>query len=205
MNKLFALHFVFIFILRSGIVNCQDTINDYYKEICFKTEWSGDINPARYEKDVKIFVDGDKRPELIIELKKIVFELNDLIAPINVSITNDINDYNVLVYFGSPNNYMEYIKDYSDSEILKSNWGMFAFYPSSYDKSEIKFSEVFVNTINTRNSKQQKHLLREELTQSLGFPNDSYKYDESIFQQRWSEVTEFSNLDKEIIRLHYTR
>lgn len=188
-----------------GTVRSQVEIKDYYKEICFKTEWSGDISPARYKKDIKIFVDGDKRTELIIELKKIVFELNDLIEPINVSITNDVSDYNVLVYFGSPSNYMEYIKDYSDSEILKSNWGMFVFYPSGCDKSEIKFSEVFVNTIDTRNSRQQKHLLREELTQSLGFPNDSYKYDESIFQQRWSEVTEYSNLDKEIIRLHYNR
>ena len=62
-----------------------------------------------------------------------------------------------------------------------------------------------MNTIDTRNKVQQKHLLREELTQALGFPNDSYKYEDSIFQQRWTEVTEYSILDKEIIRLHYNR
>ncbi len=99
---------------------------------------------------------------------------------------------------------MDFIKDYSDSERLKNNWGLFAFYRSSYDRSEIISSEVFVNTIETKNTTQQKHLLREELTQSIGFPNDSYRYKNSIFQQKWTEVTKYSELDKKIIKMHYT-
>jgi hypothetical protein len=180
-----------------------EVVEEYYYEICSKTEWSGKLTPTKYKKDVKILVGGDKTNVLISELNKIVSELNDLIEPINISVTEDRNDYNILVYFGSPNNYMEYIKDYSDSEILKTNWGLFALYPSSNDKSEILFSEVFINTINTRNVKQQKHLLREELTQSIGFPNDSYRYEKSIFQQKWTEVTEYSEIDKKIIKMHY--
>ena len=180
-----------------------EVVKEYYYEICSKTEWSGELTPTKYKKDVKILVGGDKTNVLISELNKIVSELNDLIEPINISVTEDRNDYNILVYFGSPNNYMGYIKDFSDSEILKTNWGLFALYPSSYDKSEILFSEVFINTINTRNVKQQKHLLREELTQSIGFPNDSYRYEKSIFQQKWTEVTEYSEIDKKIIKMHY--
>ena len=49
----------------------------------------------------------------------------------------------------------------------------------------------------------QKHLLREELTQSLGLARDSYLYDDSIFQQSWTTVTQYSQMDKDIIRLLY--
>ena len=204
MKKLNYLLIILItLIYNSSVYSQTKEVEDYYNEICSKSEWNGGVIPAKYKKPIKIYVGGDKNPELILELNKIIYELNNLIEPIKITITEDKSDYNILVYFGSPNGYMDYIKDYSDSETLESNWGMFSFYRSGYDNSEILFSEVFVNTIDTRNSKQQKHLLREELTQSLGFPNDSYKYEESIFQQRWTEVTEYSEIDKEIIKMHY--
>jgi hypothetical protein len=49
----------------------------------------------------------------------------------------------------------------------------------------------------------QKHLLREELTQSLGLFNDSYKYENSIFQQRWTETTEYAPIDRVLIDMLY--
>ena len=64
-------------------------------------------------------------------------------------------------------------------------------------------SKVFIDTERNDSLVRLKHLLREELTQALGFPNDSYKYSNSIFQQKWTEVTEYSKIDKEIIKLHY--
>ena len=53
------------------------------------------------------------------------------------------------------------------------------------------------------NFEAQKHLLREELTQSLGLFNDSWKYPESIFYQGWSTVTEYSDMDKRLIDMLY--
>ena len=50
---------------------------------------------------------------------------------------------------------------------------------------------------------EKKHLLREEVTQSLGLFNDSWSYSNSIFYQGWTEVTEFSDLDKKIISKLY--
>jgi hypothetical protein len=51
----------------------------------------------------------------------------------------------------------------------------------------------------------QKHLLREELTQSLGLLNDSWKYPESIFYQGWTTTTEFTEMDKRLIDLIYNK
>ena len=39
--------------------------------------------------------------------------------------------------------------------------------------------------------KRQKHVIREEITQSLGFLNDTYDYPESIFYQGYSESNTF--------------
>jgi len=178
-------------------------VNEYYDEICRKLEYGGRLeHGAKFKEDVKIFVDGEKNDELISELNKIIYELNELIESINISITTDVKESNLLIYFGDPEKYMRYVNDYTISETLENNWGAFWFY-RGVDRSKITLSEVFINTVDSRTIKQQKHLLREELTQSLGFPNDSYKYENSIFQQKWTEINEFSELDKKIIKMHY--
>jgi hypothetical protein len=51
----------------------------------------------------------------------------------------------------------------------------------------------------------KKHILREELTQSIGLLNDSMKYPNSIFYQGWTFPTEYTELDKEVIKRHYNR
>ncbi len=51
---------------------------------------------------------------------------------------------------------------------------------------------------------EQRHLLREELTQSLGLARDSPEFPESIFQQSFStKTTEYATIDRDLIRLLY--
>ena len=75
------------------------------------------------------------------------------------------------------------------------------FYLLTY-RQEIQKAYIFVNTLDA-GLKRQKHVIREEITQSLGFINDSYEYPESIFYQGFSENDFFSEMDKKIIRLLY--
>ena len=70
-------------------------------------------------------------------------------------------------------------------------------------KFNIFYSEAFVNIGKVRNVERQKHVLREEITQSMGFTNDTYQYSNSIFYQGYSTITEYSELDKEVIKLFY--
>ena len=153
-----------------------------------------------YLKDVYIYVVGDNKPDYLMkELYKVVDELNDLIGSIEIYITNDINKENALVYFGDPDEYVKYMNKPHRRDFLKSNWGAAWISPYDYD---IRSVDIFINT-NGDNELLRRHLLREELTQSLGFPNDSYEYENSIFYGSWSDVTEFSDLDKQLIRKHY--
>jgi len=52
---------------------------------------------------------------------------------------------------------------------------------------------------------ERSHLIREELTQSLGLMNDSNKYEDSIFYQKWTDVTQYSDIDKAVIQLLYLK
>ena len=61
---------------------------------------------------------------------------------------------------------------------------------------------MYVDT-NRANSAEEKHLLREELTQSLGLARDSQRYDNSIFQKDWTTTNEYADIDRDVIRLLY--
>ncbi len=50
---------------------------------------------------------------------------------------------------------------------------------------------------------EQKHLLREEFTQSLGLARDSQLYMESIFQSNWTTTIKYAPIDRDLIRLLY--
>ena len=86
------------------------------------------------------------------------------------------------------------------STLVLSNWGLFNV---SFDGSnEIYNGYMYVDT-DRSNSLEEKHLLREELTQSLGLAKDSNRYPDSIFQASWTTTTEYSDIDKDLVRLLY--
>ena len=188
---------------------CQidDTLS-YYEEICFFREWDGKLDkPVKFNRDIKIYVSGSPNDTLINELEDIIEELNWLITPINIYIVDEKEISNVNIYFGGVKDYLKQLKcnkqelKYKKSR-LKQNWGMFWV---THDDGNIEYSEIFIDIYRTSTNNERMHLLREELTQSLGFPNDSKKYPNSIFYSKWYEDTvEYSNIDKAIIKLHYS-
>ena len=50
---------------------------------------------------------------------------------------------------------------------------------------------------------ERSHLIREELTQSLGLMKDSYRYPDSIFYQGWTDVTRYLPIDSTVIEILY--
>jgi hypothetical protein len=174
----------------------QET-NEYFDEIVMYSEFSDSRRhePYRWSTDMKIFVDGEKPDYLIAELNQIVMELNDLIDPIQINIVYRKQDANYFIFFGSK---VQFADRYSliDESKLERNWGYFEIYPGG--------GVMYVDLDRTSgNLFAQKHLLREELTQSLGLLNDSWKYPESIFYQGWTTTTEFSEMDIKLIDLLY--
>jgi hypothetical protein len=174
----------------------QET-NEYFDEIVMYSEFSKTrrSSPIRWSTDMRIYVDGEKPDYLISELNKIVMELNDLIDPIQIRVITRKQDANYIIFLGSNT---EFAERYSsiDKDKLERNWGYFEVYPNrgvmyvDLERASFDFDS-------------QKHLLREELTQSLGLLNDSWKYPKSIFYQGWTTTTVYSEMDKRIIDMLY--
>jgi hypothetical protein len=177
--------------------NFSQEAQDYFNEICRGSEFGGGGTVSKWRSDVKIFVTGDKREYLMDELKRIVNELNEYIDPINIKIVNSRSEANYIILFGSAQEYVRLepiAKDY-----VGGNFGLFVVNGGS----TITDGTMYVDIFRTESITAQKHLLREELTQSLGFKKDSYTYPESMFYQVWSETTEYSPIDIEIIKMLY--
>ena len=177
--------------------NYSQEAQDYFNEICRGSEFGGGSSVSKWRSDVKIFVTGDKREYLMDELRSIVNELNGYIDPINIKIVNSRSEANYTILFGSAQEYVRIepiAKDYVDG-----NWGLFVVNGGN----TINNGTMYVDIFRTESITAQKHLLREELTQSLGFKKDSYSYPESMFYQVWSETTEYSPIDVEIIKMLY--
>ena len=171
---------------------------EYFKKVAYGNEFnSGNTSLKKWNQDVKIYVFGDKRDYLMSELKDIVSELNGLISTINITIVSNESDANLIVLFGSAQEYNEFESNsvgYTDQ-----NQGLFIV----YGREELTHATMYVDIERTSTNDGQKHLLREELTQSLGLCNDSYDYPESIFFQGWTETTEYTEIDKELIQMLY--
>tara|TARA_B100000963_G_scaffold2248_1_gene1796 strand:- start:1814 stop:2410 length:597 start_codon:yes stop_codon:yes gene_type:complete len=197
MKKLITL--LLVLLTLNSYSQSKEEIENYLDTIIHYVE--GNDNkyiPTKYSEDVKIYVDGDKKPYLLTELDKIINELNDLITTINFSLVESKSKCNMYIYFGDVKGYSKI----SEDVLSKKNVNGFGEIYPDLDYNII-YTSIFINIGKVKDIKRQKHVLREEVTQSLGLTNDTYQYFDSMFYQGYSNVTEYSNLDKEIIKLFY--
>jgi len=188
----------------------NNVIDSYFYEIAYRSEFNDKIYTKKWNEDIKIFISDYKSDlnyndslidvidSLKIELIRIVDDLNNYIDPINLTIVNDSTESNFFIYLGSSewfNINVPQTKPYT-----KSNFGLAWVTVSN---NIISKSEVYVDLHRISTTKEKRHLLREEITQSLGLLNDSYKYPSSIFYQGWTDVTEYSDIDIALIKKLY--
>lgn len=171
----------------------------YFNEVALSSEYSDQDKGlvCKWDSDINIFVTGEKSSELITELDRVVVELNDIIDPININFVNNKSDANFVIFFGSQEDYHKIAP--SSVDYTEHNWGLFMVNTGK----TIRRGSMYVDIYRCTNLDGQKHLLREELTQALGLFNDSYKYDNSIFQQRWTTTTEYAPIDIKLIEMLY--
>lgn len=172
----------------------SNTTDAYYQEIAKQTE-NGDIAffPRRWTDNIRIRVHGDPNPDDLHELDRVVVELNELIAPIHLELTEA--NANLDLHFIPVNEFSQTLPQYT-SYNPGFHWVWWD------DNGTIYRAVVLISTTNLSQS-ARNHIIREELTQSLGFLNDSARYPDSIFYRGWTTTTQFSDLDRSIIRKHY--
>ena len=172
---------------------------NYFVMVALGSEYGPDFRISRrWHSDMKVFVKGDYELFLYEEMIKIVGEINDLAQDgFKVEIVDQEKDANFTAYIMTKEEYLQFHPE--ASERIKVNDGLFSL---TMDDFTIVNGNLFIDA-ELRSQEHQKHLIREELTQSLGLGNDIEFYPNSIFYQQPSRVTEYSLNDKEIIRLLY--
>lgn len=177
----------------------QETIN-YFADVALGFEFGGaSLITRKWKENVLIDVSGDMPDYLLQELDDIIAELNDLITDgVTLSIVEQGQAANLSIFFGSGTAYAEV--NPSALQYVNNNRGLFFV---NWDGTQnLNWADMYVDTERVEEV-FQRHLLREELTQSLGLAMDRPEYPESIFQTSWTSTTEYADIDKELIRLLY--
>lgn len=178
----------------------QKEVISYFNKVALGFEFGGASPITRkWVEDMLIFTGGEQNEVLKNELTKIVSEINDLTSDgFKVGVVEDSLVSNFYLYLGTGEDYA--ILYPSQSHLITGNFGLFSV---SWDGNDnLNHGHMYVDTHRAKGD-AQKHLLREELTQSLGLARDASDYPESIFQQSWTTTTTYAPIDKELIRLLY--
>jgi hypothetical protein len=176
-------------------------ITDYFKEVVYGSEYSENIAVVRrWTSNINVYTVGAAPEYLIMELDEILDELNDLIKPLKIKRVNSHDKANLTLFLGRGDEYIR-IEPRAKTHVIH-NYGLFWV---DWDKNNsLVKGSVYVDIYRAKSPRLQKHLLREELTQALGIMRDSYTYKDSIFYQKNSLVTSYSELDKAVIKRLYS-
>jgi hypothetical protein len=185
---------------RNGLTAYDESVIEYFNEIALGFEFGSASEVTRkWKKEMKIFVGGTKTQIMTDELQRVIQEINALATDgFSASVVTDSLESNFYIFLGSGGDYAK--KFPSVLNLVLSNWGLFNVY---FDASNIIYGGIMYVDIDRASNVEEKHLLREELTQSLGLAKDSNRYPDSIFQANWTSTTEYSNVDKALVRLLY--
>ncbi|MDA0734816.1 MAG: DUF2927 domain-containing protein [Chloroflexi bacterium] len=175
---------------------------DYLAQIGFGAEYgSSSAVLHRWEDDVRIKVHGEPTEADLATLRQVAQELDSLIPDLTLQIMRSDapltdEDPNVDVHF-LPESRFALV----DPQYVPVNLGFFRVW---WDDDEvINRGRILISTQGVSQT-ERSHLIREELTQTLGLFMDSWQYEDSVFYQGWTATGEYSPLDREVIRLLYS-
>lgn len=173
---------------------------NYFKSIAIGSEFGDKTRVIKkWRTPMKIHVGGEPTDAHLNELELIINEINGYVTDgFSIETVTDSLDSNFYIYFGSGSNYA---KKYSYlAQLIVENKGLFTFFHDS--DFWIYKGHMYVDTERSF-IEEQRHILREELTQSIGLANDIPHDSFSIFYDKPSSTTEYSTFDIEVIRLLY--
>ena len=147
----------------------------------------------KWNSNIRIQLHGSYTPEDEQELTSIISELKELTG---LSIKRVNQNANIHIHIIHKSKFKDVMPAYKGVPQI----GIFYIKPAadhSIQKATILIKDELVG-------EQRRHILREELTQSLGLPKDSHAYTDSIFQQsKEFSPTQYAFIDKEIIHILY--
>jgi hypothetical protein len=197
--------------LNYDLSNKPDSVREYFDDVCSFTKKSTVFRYARWEEDVYILLcieDSINKDSITLHVKNLLSELNEIINPINIYLTNDTNKMTTFGVIGSFDYFNEMSVKFNQKLKLEDDGYTGGVNRNIHSLENIWYSYFFINhpKCNNYGNRFVKHVITEELVQALGFPHDSWKYESSIFYDgfdRFNCPTGLSELDKELISILY--
>ena len=190
----------------------ESELIEYFKEVSLKSEFDENVNKIiKWRKPMRLYVIKDENQtyeKQMVFIKNAINNFNTLTTDgFKIELSDDFKGSNSYLYLCNKEKIAKtnpkfYKKFTDDIEINLSGFCFMEFYWTSYN---IYISSIYINT-NDSLTVQESTIL-EEITQSTGLPNDPESHKNSIFYEHKSEenirVKEYSNLDKDVIKLLY--
>ncbi len=200
MKYVFTLFFLVLLLGCSIQSNSSDYSQEeleYFTEIAFGAEL-GDEVPVikKWIDDVRIKVNGEPTEADLQTINKIIDDFNELIFGIKIKLVDKRE--NLTITFSPESDFATIDQNY-----VPTNYGFF--WTLWHDDNFVIYDANILVASADITQQERSHLIREELTQSLGLMNDSNKYKDSIFYQEWTDVTKFSEIDKAVVKLLYLK
>jgi hypothetical protein len=168
---------------------------DYFLEIALGSEF-GNATPKirKWAGPISIRVAGTPTAADWQTLNGAIAELNALTEGIDLYLDADDPHPKIEMYFVPESEFNTYEPNY-----IPRNYG---FFWTWWERDRIYRGRILIASAGIT-QQERSHLIREELTQSLGLMRDSSRYRDSIFFEGWTDTTAYSPLDKAVISLLY--
>lgn len=174
--------------------NYAAMVLDYLSDVGFGQEYGSASSVLhKWTRDVTLRVYGTPTAIDLITLDETVAELNRLLTGVQVRRTDGPAD---LKNYFAPEARFSTI----EPRYVPRNLGFFRVWWD--DQGAIYKGRILVASEEIT-QRERSHLIREELTQSLGLFQDSWQYPDSIFYQGWTATGEYSPIDAPTIKLLY--
>ncbi len=167
---------------------------EYFFEIAFGAEYgASQALLHKWTNNIRIKVNGTPTSADLNTLNQVVTELNSLVNSISLHIVDQ--NPNIDIHFTTMDQFASIIPSY-----VQGNMGYFSVWWN--EVGAIYYASVLLASEGL-SQQERSHLIREELTQSLGIMKDSNRYNDSIFFQGWTNTANYTPIDRAIISLLY--
>lgn len=175
---------------RGGFTQAQI---QYFMEVAMGSEYgSGGGTIRKWTQPVRIRIHGNPSPQDLSTVSAVVSELQELTG-LDIQLTRQAG--NIDMHFAPEPQFRSI-----ESNYRPTNMGFFWVWWDA--NGSINRARILISTTGVTQT-ERSHLIREELTQSMGLMRDSNRYRDSIFYQGWTATTEYSELDRAVISMLY--
>ena len=168
----------------------------YYTDVAIGFEY-GEPSPYvhKWTDTIVVHVSGNPGQADRQELSRVIAELNALRDGPDITTTANKESSNFRVHFAPESTFADLLHQY-----VPGNKGFFSLLTNEHE--EITQAAVLIDNTDAISQMVRDHLIREEVTQSLGLARDPPEYPESIFGPGGNTPTEYAPIDRAVIRIH---